>query len=116
MVWNPGARRHTQAADRKAQRRDRANPQRARRYREALRRGYGYHQGVPRASRRGPESGSREVDEDRQGNRHTGGVIDGIQLKSGGGEMTTNVAYGGLDRKTLYITDSTKGNILAARM
>jgi gluconolactonase len=38
------------------------------------------------------------------------------QVKSCGGEMTTNIAYGGADRKTLYITDSGKGNILAARM
>jgi gluconolactonase len=38
------------------------------------------------------------------------------QVKSCGGEMTTNVAYGGADRKTLYITDSARGNILAARM
>ncbi len=38
------------------------------------------------------------------------------QLKSCGGEMTTNVAYGGEDRKTLYITDSARGGILAAQM
>jgi gluconolactonase len=38
------------------------------------------------------------------------------QVKSCGGEMTTNIAYGGPERKTLYITDSTKGNILAAQM
>jgi gluconolactonase len=30
--------------------------------------------------------------------------------------MTTNIAYGGEDRKTLYIVDSAKGNILTARM
>lgn len=38
------------------------------------------------------------------------------QVKSCGGEMTTNVAYGGADRKTLYVTDSARGNILAAKM
>jgi gluconolactonase len=38
------------------------------------------------------------------------------QVKSCGGEMTTNIAYGGEDRKTLYIVDSAKGNILTARM
>lgn len=38
------------------------------------------------------------------------------QVKSCAGEMTTNIAYGGPERKTLYITDSAKGNILAARM
>ncbi|MBI4193610.1 MAG: SMP-30/gluconolactonase/LRE family protein [Betaproteobacteria bacterium] len=37
-------------------------------------------------------------------------------VKSCAGEMTTNVAYGGEDRKTLYIVDSAKGNILTARM
>ena len=38
------------------------------------------------------------------------------QVKSCAGEMTTNIAYGGTDRKTLYIVDSAKANILAARM
>lgn len=38
------------------------------------------------------------------------------QVKSCGGEMTTNLAYGGADRKTLYIADSARGGILAARM
>jgi gluconolactonase len=38
------------------------------------------------------------------------------QVKSCGGEMTTNIAYGGEDRTTLYIVDSAKGNILTARM
>ena len=38
------------------------------------------------------------------------------QVNSCAGEMTTNVAYGGEDRKTLYIVDSAKGNILTARM
>lgn len=38
------------------------------------------------------------------------------QVKSCGGEMTTNIAYGGADRKALYIVDSARGNVLAARM
>ena len=38
------------------------------------------------------------------------------QIKSCGGEMTTNLAYGGDDRKTLYIVDSKAANILTARM
>jgi gluconolactonase len=38
------------------------------------------------------------------------------QVKSCGGEMTTNLAYGGEDRKTLYIVDSKAGNILTAQM
>jgi gluconolactonase len=38
------------------------------------------------------------------------------QVNSRAGEMTTNLAYGGEDRKTLYIVDSAKGNILTARM
>jgi gluconolactonase len=38
------------------------------------------------------------------------------QVKSCGGEMTTNIAYGGADRKTLYIVDSARGNVLAAKM
>jgi len=32
------------------------------------------------------------------------------------GDMTTNIAYGGPDRRTLYITDSTTGTILIARV
>ncbi|MDA8049014.1 MAG: SMP-30/gluconolactonase/LRE family protein [Rhodospirillales bacterium] len=31
-----------------------------------------------------------------------------------GGRMTTNLAYGGLDRRTLFITESSTGSILAA--
>lgn len=38
------------------------------------------------------------------------------QVKSCAGEMTTNVAYGGDERKTLYITESRSGTLLAARM
>ncbi len=38
------------------------------------------------------------------------------QIKSCRGEMTTNLAYGGDDRKTLYIVDSKAANILTARM
>jgi gluconolactonase len=38
------------------------------------------------------------------------------QVKSCAGEMTTNLAYGGADRKTLYVVDSGKANILTARM
>ena len=38
------------------------------------------------------------------------------QVKSCAGEMTTNIAYGGEDRKTLFIVDSAKANILIARM
>jgi gluconolactonase len=38
------------------------------------------------------------------------------EIKSCGGEMTTNMAYGGEDRKTLFITDSKAGNILMAHM
>jgi gluconolactonase len=38
------------------------------------------------------------------------------QVKSCGGEMTMNVAYGGDDGKTLYITESRSRVILAARM
>jgi gluconolactonase len=30
--------------------------------------------------------------------------------------MTTNVAYGGADRRTLYITESETGSVLAADM
>ena len=32
------------------------------------------------------------------------------------GEMTTNIAYGGIDNKTLFITESKTGSILSARM
>ena len=38
------------------------------------------------------------------------------QVKSCAGEMTTNLAYGGENRKTLFITESRSGQILAARM
>lgn len=38
------------------------------------------------------------------------------QVKSCAGEMTTNIAYGGDDRRTLYIVDSAAANILVARM
>ncbi len=38
------------------------------------------------------------------------------QVKSCRGEMVTNIAYGGADRKTLYIVDSKAGHILTARM
>jgi sugar lactone lactonase YvrE len=38
---------------------------------------------------------------------------DGLALDEAGNVVVT---YGGPERKTLYITDSTKGNILAARM
>lgn len=38
------------------------------------------------------------------------------QVKSCGGLSTTNLAYGGDDRKTLYIVDSRDHNILAAKM
>ena len=37
-------------------------------------------------------------------------------VKSCAGEMTTNVAYGGPENRTLYITDSSSGCILAAKM
>jgi gluconolactonase len=38
------------------------------------------------------------------------------RIESCGGDMTTNVAYGGPDRKTLYLTDSDNGQILVAKM
>lgn len=38
------------------------------------------------------------------------------RIESCGGDMTTNVAFGEADRKTLYLTDSDKGQILAAPM
>jgi len=38
------------------------------------------------------------------------------RLQSCAGLMTTNLAYGGHDRKTLYITESATGRILKARM
>lgn len=38
------------------------------------------------------------------------------QVKSCAAEMTTNVAYGGEGRRTLFITESKSGQILAARM
>jgi gluconolactonase len=38
------------------------------------------------------------------------------RVKSCAGVMTTNVAYGGADRRTLYITESETGSVLAADM
>ena len=38
------------------------------------------------------------------------------RIESCGGDMTTIMAFGGEDRKTLYITDSDNGQILVARM
>jgi len=38
------------------------------------------------------------------------------RVQSRPGDMTTNIAYGGPNRKTLYITDSTTGTILMARV
>ncbi len=38
------------------------------------------------------------------------------QVKSCGGDATTNLAFGGDDRKTLYIVDSRANNILTAKM
>ena len=38
------------------------------------------------------------------------------RINSCGGANMTNIAYGGADRKTLYITDSDKGQILVADM
>ena len=38
------------------------------------------------------------------------------QVRSCAGESTTNIAYGGDDRKTLYIVDSARCNILTAKM
>jgi len=37
-------------------------------------------------------------------------------IKSNAKEMTTNVAFGGADNKTLYITESRSGSILAVRL
>ncbi len=37
-------------------------------------------------------------------------------IKSCAGEMTTNMAYGGPDNRTLYITESRSGSILTARL
>jgi gluconolactonase len=37
-------------------------------------------------------------------------------VKSCAGEMTTNIAYGGSDNRSLYITESRTGSILRARM
>jgi gluconolactonase len=38
------------------------------------------------------------------------------QVESCAGVHTTNICYGGDDRKTLYIVDSIQGNVLAADM
>jgi gluconolactonase len=38
------------------------------------------------------------------------------RVRSGAGLKTTNLAYGGEDRRTLFITDSETGSILAARV
>lgn len=38
------------------------------------------------------------------------------RIQSCGGDLLTNMAYGGPGRKTLYITDSEKGEILVAEM
>ncbi|MDH3469191.1 MAG: SMP-30/gluconolactonase/LRE family protein [Gammaproteobacteria bacterium] len=38
------------------------------------------------------------------------------RIQSCGGDMTTNVAYGGPERKTLFMTDSENGQILVADM
>jgi gluconolactonase len=38
------------------------------------------------------------------------------RVVGGGSAHTTNIAYGGLDRHTLYITDSGRGQILRARV
>jgi gluconolactonase len=37
-------------------------------------------------------------------------------LRGPQGSSTTNVAYGGVDRRTLYVTDSTHGAVLVAEM
>ena len=39
-----------------------------------------------------------------------------IYIKTCAKEMTTNVAFGGPDNKTLYITESRSGSILTARL
>jgi len=36
------------------------------------------------------------------------------RIRSTGGLLTTNLAYGGTDRRTLFITEGMHGNILAA--
>jgi gluconolactonase len=38
------------------------------------------------------------------------------RIESCAGDMTTNIAFGGADRKTLYITESSSCSILTARM
>ena len=38
------------------------------------------------------------------------------RVRSCAGAMTTNIAYGGIDRKTLFITESETGTILTAEM
>jgi len=39
-----------------------------------------------------------------------------LRIKSPKGLLTTNCAYGGPDRRTLYITESKSGTVLAADM
>ncbi|BEP38234.1 MULTISPECIES: SMP-30/gluconolactonase/LRE family protein [Variovorax] len=39
-----------------------------------------------------------------------------VVLRGPAGASTTNLAFGGKDRSTLYVTDSTHGNILAAQL
>ena len=38
------------------------------------------------------------------------------RIKSCAGHATTNIAFGGADRKTLYITESSSGQILIAKV
>ncbi len=37
-------------------------------------------------------------------------------LRGAAGASTTNIAFGGADRRTLYVTDSTHRQVLCARM
>jgi gluconolactonase len=39
-----------------------------------------------------------------------------LRIKSPKGLLTTNCAYGGPDRRTLYITESKTGTVLSAEM
>ena len=39
-----------------------------------------------------------------------------LRVESAAGEITTNLAYGGADRRELYITESATGSVLRARM
>jgi gluconolactonase len=45
-----------------------------------------------------------------------GKLIGSIKLPEGEGTFTTNVAFGGPDRKTLYITESDKNVIYRVKM